>query len=172
MKGVRGLNSPWYCKGIYVESNPKEVRSCPEQAAPLMYTTLSLWLVTVCSLQFQVCSSSSAQSAVSRLWYYLDFVELILFVIQSWLFIHSRLVYSWSNPVAPIIIFVAQKRVVRVRLELTTLMLSARMRYLSKKKMFLWGSNSQLSCYSMTLYWQDHTETAPVPWVTKKHTNI
>jgi len=45
-----------------MESNPKEVRYCPEQAAPWVYTTLSLWLMTVCSLQLQVHSSSSAQS--------------------------------------------------------------------------------------------------------------
>jgi len=48
-------------------SNPKEVRYFPEQAAPWVYTTLSLWLMMVCSLQFQIHSSSFAQSAVSSL---------------------------------------------------------------------------------------------------------
>jgi len=51
-----------------VESNPKEVRYCPKQAAPWVYTTLSLWLMMVCSLQFQVHSSSplSLQFQVCR----------------------------------------------------------------------------------------------------------
>ena len=52
-----------------------------------------------------------------------------------------------------------KEKVVRVRLELTTLTLSARLQYLSpKKKLSLWGSNSWSSRYSMTLY---HTEAAP-----------
>ena len=68
--------------------------------------------------------------------FYLVFIVLIIYLQQASIFMKQH--------VAPTIVFVVKKKVVRVKLELTTLILSARMEYLSQeKKKSLWCSYSR-----------------------------
>ena len=123
--------------------------------------TTNLKLQTERRMSYELQTANCTPHALLTL-YRRHYVELILFSIPSPDYSQQISIFM-KQPCSTHNCFCSarEREIVCVRLELTTLTLSARLQYLSKKKkkLSLWGSNSRPSHYSTTLY---HTEADPI----------